>query len=147
MQKLEFKINIAANAQKVWHTMLQPETYREWVDVSWPGSFYQGEWKQGQELRFISPGGGGTLARVEELQPQAYIFARHIAAINADGTEDRSSEIAKGWIGTTEAYTFTESNGGTELTVDIHTSPEWASMFNEGWPDALARLKEICERP
>ncbi|GAA0534477.1 SRPBCC family protein [Chitinophaga japonensis] len=147
MKKLEFKINIAANPQKVWDTMLNLETYQEWVGVSWPGSTYKGEWKQGQELRFVSTEGGGTLAKVEELQPQAYIFAKHIAVINNDGTEDRSSEIAQGWIGTTEAYTFTESNGGTELKVELHTSPEWESMFNEGWPDALAKLKEICERP
>src|SRR3712207_8485703 len=47
----------------------------------------------------------------------------------------RSSDVAKGWIGTTESYTFTERNGKTTLTVEINTNPEWASMFNDGWPD------------
>jgi hypothetical protein len=59
---------------------------------------------------------------------------------------DRNSPEAKGWIGTTEEYTFTEKNGKTELKVTVNTTPEWESMFNDGWPDALKKLKEICER-
>ena len=43
-------------------------------------------------------------------------------------------------------YTFTEKNGKTEVKVVMNTSPEWESMFNDGWPDALKKLKEICER-
>ena len=66
--------------------------------------------------------------------------------INADGSEDRTSEIARGWIGTTEQYTFKEHDGSTDLIVEIETTPEWEAMFNDGWPNALAKLKEICER-
>jgi len=146
MKKLESKIEIAASKQKVWDTMFNPETYKEWVNVSWPGSYYEGNWKQGENLRFISPGQGGTLATLVECRPYEFILAKHIAVINADGTEDRDSEIAKGWIGTTESYTFTENNGKTELKTEMNTSPEWEKMFTDGWPKALAKLKEICER-
>ena len=145
MQKLEFSININADRQKVWDTMLHPTTYKKWVSVSWPGAYYEGNWKQGEDIRFISPGAGGTLAHLDDQQPYKHILARHIAVINSDGSEDRTSELAKGWIGTTEAYTFTEKNGKTEVKVEIETTPEWESMFSEGWPDALAKLKEICE--
>ena len=146
MKKLEFKIDITASKQKVWDTMFNPETYKEWVNVSWPGSYYEGNWKQGENLRFISPGQGGTLATLAECRPYEFILAKHIAVINADGTEDRDSEIARGWIGTTESYTFTEDNGKTELKTEMNTSPEWEKMFTDGWPKALAKLKEICER-
>jgi uncharacterized protein YndB with AHSA1/START domain len=149
MKKLEFKTTINAKRDKVWQTMLAPDTYREWVNVSWPNSTYDGKWATGENIRFI--GGseenqGGTLANIVEARKPEYILAKHIAVINADGTEDRTSETAKGWIGTTEEYTFTEKDGKTELKVVINTSPDWESMFTDGWPNALNKLKEICER-
>jgi uncharacterized protein YndB with AHSA1/START domain len=147
MKKIEYKTEIAAKRDKVWNTMLQPDTYREWVNAGWPGARYEGNWKQGENIRFL--GGeqsGGTMASLIEVRQPEYIKAKHIAVINGDGSEDRTSEQAKGWIGTTEEYTFTEKNGKTELKVVVNTTPEWESMFNEGWPDALKKLKEICER-
>jgi hypothetical protein len=146
MKKLEFKIDINANAKKVWDTMLNLNTYEEWVSVSWPGSTYQGQWKKGEDIKFVSPGQGGTMATIVELKQHEYILAKHIAAVNPDGTEDRESDVAKGWIGTTESYTFTERNGKTEVKVEINTYPEWEKMFNDGWPNALKKLKEISER-
>ena len=145
MKKLEFKIDIAASRKKVWDTMLNPETYKEWVNISWPGSYYAGSWEQGEKLRLISPGGGGTLTTIVELRPSEFILANHIAVINPDGTEDRNSEFAKSWIDTIESYTFTENNGETMLNVGIDTTPEWRKMFTDGWPNALLKLKEICE--
>jgi hypothetical protein len=70
----------------------------------------------------------------------------HIAIINQDGSEDVSSAMAKGWVGTLERYRFTESKGSTTLTVTLDVSPEWEKMFQEGWPAALQALKNICEK-
>jgi uncharacterized protein YndB with AHSA1/START domain len=145
MKTLEYKIDINASKEKVWNTMLQLETYKQWVGVSWPGSSYEGEWKQGQALRFGSPGQGGTYAEVREETPYEHIHLEHTAAINPDGSLDRDSEMAKGWVGTTESYTFTEKNGKTQVSVQMKTSPDWEEMFHEGWPPALEKLKELCE--
>lgn len=145
MKKLNYKIDINAARQKVWETMLNKETYKQWVDVAWPGSYYEGEWKEGNNLKFITPDGSGTLATLIKHQPYQLSYAKHIAVLNVGGVEDRESEVAKGWIGTTERYIFTESKGVTELKVEINTKPDWAEMFNDGWPKALAKLKEICE--
>jgi uncharacterized protein YndB with AHSA1/START domain len=146
MEKLVFTTDINASRQKVWDVMFQPETYKEWVGASWPGSFYIGTWKQGETLKFTGPEGGGTVATLEEYKPFERVHAKHVAVLNADGTEDRDSEMAKGWIGTTESYSFTERDGKTHLTVELQTYPDWTSMFNDGWPNALKKLKEICER-
>jgi uncharacterized protein YndB with AHSA1/START domain len=146
-KQLQYTVTIGAPRQKVWKSMLEPASYTEWVSVSWPGSRYIGEWKQDASIRFVGGDGqGGTLATIVELKPNQRVLARHVAALSADGSEDRDSEIAKGWIGTTEAYTFTDVGGDTRLDVDIVTSPQWESMFNEGWPAALKKLKELCER-
>ena len=146
MKKLEYRIKIAGDSKKVWETMLHPETYKEWANASWPGSYFEGVWKQGENLKFISPGQGGTLAALVEHRPYEYILAKHTAVLHPDGSEDRESGIAKSWIGITESYTFSEINGETELLVQINTRPDWEKMFNNGWPNALLKLKEICEQ-
>ncbi len=63
-----------------------------------------------------------------------------------DGKEDYDSEFAKGWVDTMESYTFNERNGETDLTVEMIINSEWQKMFDAGWPNALKKLKEICEQ-
>jgi uncharacterized protein YndB with AHSA1/START domain len=147
VKTLHYGISIDASPQKVWETMLDKETYVQWVGVAWPGSSYVGEWKQGSTIRFTgADGGGGTLAEITELEPYSKVVAEHVAVILEDGSEDRESEMAKGWIGTTEAYAFTGENGSTKLDVELTTAPEWASMFEDGWPKALEALKQLAEK-
>jgi len=146
MEKLEYKIVISAPAKKVWETMLQKETYEQWVSKSWPGSTYQGTWAKGEKINFAGTDGTGTRAELVEVKPYERILARHIAILGPGGVEDRTSEMAKGWIGITEEYRFTEQSGKTTLTVLIETTPEWRSMFDDGWPAALEELKKITER-
>lgn len=146
MKDLQYKINIAATPQKVWDTMTGKETYKEWTATAWPGSDFKGEWKQGENLQFIgNEDGAGTLATVTTFDPYKKILLAHIALLLAGGVEDKESEWAQKWVGSTEAYIFAENNGTTELTIDMQIYPEWADMFNESWPKALNRLKEICE--
>ena len=147
MKTLNYEITIAASPQKVWETMLEKETYVQWVSVSWPGSSYKGECKKGASIRFTGEdGGGGTLAEITELKPYSRVVAEHVAVLLEDGSEDRESDMAKGWIGTTEAYTFTGEGGSTKVEVELTTAPEWASMFEEGWPNALEALKQLVEK-
>lgn len=145
MKHLEYSIKINADKRKVWNTMLDRETYKEWVNVSWPGSIYEGKWAKGENISFITPGMGGTLANITEYKPYEFVLATHIAVITSDGSEDRESNGARSWIGITESYTVTQQNGMTDLKVDIETNPEWEKMFDDGWPDALEKLKEMCE--
>jgi uncharacterized protein YndB with AHSA1/START domain len=147
MKSLHYSITIDAPPKKVWDTMLGADTYREWTSVSWPGSRYEGEWTEGSQMKFIgSEEGGGTLAKLTSVQPYSRVHAEHIAVIGEDGREDRESDVAKSWIGTTERYTFNDKDGSTELVVDMETYPEWEAMFNDGWPGALQALKTLCEK-
>jgi uncharacterized protein YndB with AHSA1/START domain len=146
MKKIAFETTIAAPKKTVWEIMLHPATYKEWVNAAWPGSFFRGEWKEGETLRFISEDGSGTLATLIAHKPYDYSFAKHIAVLNPGGIEDRDSDVAQGWVGTTESYTFTEQNGQTELVVELNIHPNCEKMFSDGWPKALAKLKEMCEQ-
>ncbi|WP_290796424.1 SRPBCC family protein [Flavihumibacter sp. UBA7668] len=145
MKKINFSIYINAPKQKVYDTLIDPQLYKVWVDVSWPNSFYDGKWEEGEILRFISPGNGGTAANVAELQKGEYILLVHKAVLNPDLTKDITSDAAREWIGSKESYRFNETGGGTTLLVELHCTPVWVTMFEEGYPPALAKLKEICE--
>jgi uncharacterized protein YndB with AHSA1/START domain len=146
MEKLEFKISIAADKHKVWDTMLQLDTYKEWVGASWPDSFYKGNWAENENISFVSTDGSGTLAHIESLIPYQYICAKHMAILNEGGVVDTESEFAQNWIGISESYTFNSTGEDTELIVNIETPEKWKKMFNDGWPGALAKLKEMCEQ-
>ena len=145
MEKLEFRTHIAASKQLVWDTMLAPDTYKKWIEGSWPGSFYKGTWAENEKIAFISEDGSGTLAHIESLTPYRQVLAKHIGILGAGGVEDTESDFAKKWIAITESYAFSEENGATELVVTIHTPPDWKEMFEKGWPGALEKLKNICE--
>lgn len=145
MKKLEYQVEINAAAEKVWNTMLQPATYQQWTQVSWPGSLYEGKWEQGEEIRFVSANGSGILAVVQELIPLTYLSLEHMAVLLPGGIAD-SSEAVKIWIGTLERYRFNSSGKNTILTVEIITNPACADMFDEGWPKALDKLKELSEQ-
>ena len=145
MERIEYKTVINAQAKKVWDTMLNEETYKQWVAKSWPNSSYEGRWKEGEDIRFIGPDGSGTLAHLDVVKPHERLRARHVAILLPDGVEDRTSEMAQGWIGIIEEYRYSEQNGKTSLTVIIETNPQWRKMFDDGWPAALEELKDLCE--
>lgn len=145
MKHLQFETTVDAPAARAWKSMLDRETYVEWTKEAWPGSSFEGRWGKGEKIRFVGTEGGGTLARIDEYEENKRLLATHIAVLNADGSEDTESSAAKEWIGTLEAYTFTEKDGKTTITVDIHTNPSWASMFEDDWPKALQSLKRVIE--
>ncbi|WP_159800303.1 SRPBCC domain-containing protein [Flavobacterium sp. MK4S-17] len=145
MKNLKYTISIAASPKKVWDTMTGKETYKDWTNAAWPGSDFKGEWKQGENLKFTGNDGSGTLATVTIFDPYSKILLTHIALLQPGSIEDTESEWAKKWTGSLECYNFTEKGGTTELTIDMKVNEDWEAMFNEDWPKALARLKQICE--
>ena len=146
MKNLTFIININAPKQKVWDTMLNAETYQQWTGSAWPGSNYTGQWAPGANISFIgSQDGAGTLAKILAFEPYDRVTAEHIAVLLPGGVEDRDSEMAKNWVGSTEQYDFSEQDGLTTLTVSMSVYPEWEPMFTHDWPIALEGLKGLCE--
>ncbi|HML25615.1 MAG TPA: SRPBCC domain-containing protein, partial [Methanomethylovorans sp.] len=75
-----------------------------------------------------------------------YLSIEHIGIVQ-DGKEDTSSKAAKEWAGALENYTFKEIDGTTEVLVDIDiVEDEYKEMFQEMWPKALQKLKELAEK-
>ncbi|MES2543802.1 MAG: hypothetical protein V4548_02875 [Bacteroidota bacterium] len=148
METLKFSILINATKQKVWHTMLDDKTYREWTTAFHSGSFYEGSWDKGSEIRFLGPDEngkmGGMFSRIKENIQYEFISIEHLGMIN-NGVIDTTSEEVKKWAPSLENYTFTEIDNQTEVKVEMQIANEFATMFDEMWPNALKILKRISE--
>lgn len=151
MQKLHYSVVINASKEKVWDTMLGDKTYREWTKAFSHGSFYKGDWSKGSKMLFIGPDPntgeeGGMVSRIAENKPYEFISIEHLGIIK-NGVEDTTSEEARKWTPAFENYSLKEEDGKTELSVDMDSVDEYASMFEDMWPKALAKLKELAEKP
>ena len=145
MNTLHFAITINAPKEKVWSIMLDDETYREWTSAFSEGSYYEGSWEEGSKILFLDPDGNGIAARIAENRPYEFVSIETVGFVQ-NGVEDTESEAAKVMAGGYENYTFSESDGATEVQVDMDTSEEYQAMFEEMWPKGLQKLKELCEK-
>lgn len=150
MQKLHFSKFINAPVEKVWDTMFNNETYRKWTAPFHPGSYYEGSWEQGSEIRFIGPDPEtgekmGMYSRIAENRPHEFVSIEHIGIIKGDVVDTTSDEVKK-WAPAFENYTFIEKDGGTEVVIDQDINDEYKAMFEDMWPKALDALKELAEK-
>lgn len=150
MHKLKFSITINTPPEKVWNTMLGKDSYREWTDVFSSGSHYIGDWSQGSKILFLAPDKAGKISgmvsRIRESRPWQFVSIEHLGFVE-DGKEDTTSEAVAGWAGALENYTFKDIGGKTEVLVEMDTSDEYREMFENTWPKALDKLKELAEQP
>ncbi len=129
----------------MWRTMLEDATYRIWTATFMPGSYFEGDWREGSTMRFLakhedSDKVSGMKAHVRANKTHEFISLEHFAEIHED--------VEHPWAETGfENYTFRESADGTTVIVDMLNVPdEYAGMFEESWPAALIQLKELAEQ-
>lgn len=144
LQTLTFETLIEAPVEKVYTTMIDPTGYRDWTSAFSEGSHYEGSWDAGASIRFLAPSGDGMLSEIAENRPNEYISIRHVGMIEK-GKEDRSSDAVKAWAPAYENYRFEAVPQGTRLEVEQQIPPEWADHMRQTWPQALLRLKALCE--
>lgn len=158
MQKLRFSILINAPREKVWHTMLDDETYRQWSEAFAPGSHFVGSWEKGCKIVFLAAkqnGYSGYAARMADNRRYEFVSIEYVAAVQNE-MEDTTGEPAS-WSGAHENYTFIDRGDATEVIVELDTIaidmselrvlPVEHEVFAQIWPEALQRLKEIAEAP
>lgn len=149
MQVIQFSILIHADRKKVWNAMLEDKTYREWTRAFHEGSYYEGSWKKGSEIRFLAKNEQGIpegmFSRIKEHIEYQFISIEHLGIIS-DGKVDTTSDEVKKWASSFENYTFTDKGGQTEVGVELQVDENYVEMFEDMWPKALNLLKEICEK-
>lgn len=143
MKDMQFTIQINAPKEKVWQTLWQDETFRQWASVIDPETYMVGELKEGSQVQFISAHGGyGVTSLVAKLAENEYLLLKHQADTQDSGAAKRDDQ----WTGGDEEYQLVESNGSTTLTVSFGVPPELEAEFKVSYPKALQLLKELSEK-
>ena len=150
MKKLKTSIFINAPKEKVWDIMLGIGTYEEWTKPFNPTSHFEGDWSEGSKMIFLGTdengeNEGGMVSRIAKNVPYEYLSIEHIGIIE-NGIEDTTSEKAKSWTPAFENYTFTEKDGGTDLTIDVDLDEQYIEIFDKMWKEALQKLKNLVEK-
>ncbi len=144
MEKLNFSIDINAPKEKVWKTLWEDATYRQWTGVFSEGSHAKTDWKQGSKVLFLDGKGSGMVSKIETVRPNDFMSFQHLGEVK-EGIEDTESDRVKAWAGAHENYTLKEVNGKTELLVDMDMTEEYKDMFMQMFPKALQQVKTLSE--
>jgi uncharacterized protein YndB with AHSA1/START domain len=145
MPKVTFSTTINAPKEKVWRTMLEDPTYRQWTSVFHEDSYAVTDWKEGTKALFLIPSGDGMVSRIAAHRPNEYLSIQHLGVVK-NGVEDTESEAAKSFGEAFENYSLQETNGVSTLTVEMDMTDEFRKFFEETWPKALGKLKELAEK-
>ena len=145
MIKVNFSAAIHAPKQRVWYVLWEKSFYEQWTRLFAEGSTVKTDgWKEGSMVQFLGPNENGMVSMVVANKPNEYMSFRHLGIVK-DGVEDTTSDEATGWAGAMENYTLKEENGIIVLTVEMETTEEYKDYFNNKWPKALAKVKELSE--
>jgi hypothetical protein len=143
MKEMQFLVEISATKEKVWDTLWQDETLREWAGIIDPGTYMSGELKEGNEVQFISSENGyGVTSLVEKLIDGEFLLLRHHADTQEGGKQERENQ----WTGGKESYSLAEKDDTTTLTVAFDVPPELKEYFKDNYPKALEQVKVLAER-
>ena len=146
---LHYEILIPKSPQFVYEMMLSDSGYRQWTAAFNETSHFKGSWEDGSKMLFLGCDAEGNLAgmvsTIKTNKPNKFISIEHIGEFK-DGKEIVSGPDVEQWAGSLENYTYNEDPQGTLLKIDmIGKFGDFTDYFNDTWPKALQKLKEICE--
>lgn len=152
MIKIQFTTSIQAPANHVFDLMLglsDKATYEQWTAAFNPTSSFEGNWEKDQKMLFIGVDEngekGGMISRIIAHDPNRFISIQHYGILKGDVELTEGEEVEE-WANSIENYTFEENNGTTRVTVDLDTVEDFLDYMNETYPQALTKLKDMCER-
>lgn len=147
-EKITYEITISAPPEKVYNTMLNQETYQQWTEAFNPTSRYEGSWDKGSKILFLGTDKdgkvGGMVSHIKENIPNKFVSIEHRGEVRGENEITTGANVET-WAGSHENYSFKEVNGATQVVVDVDVVPDHKNYFEETWPKALQKLKEICE--
>lgn len=94
-------------------------------------------------MQFISAENGyGVTSLIEKLTPNEFLLLRHQADTQNTGERQREKQ----WTGGAETYTLSVTDSHTTLAVAFDVPPELETYFNDTYPKALDKIKELAEQ-
>lgn len=145
MEQINFSISINAPKETVWETLWNDASYRKWTSAFMEGSYAETDnWKEGTEVKFLSPDGGGLVSKIVANKPAEFMSFEHLGEVK-NWVEDRDSEKVKEWAGAKENYILKETGGVTTLEVDMDIVDEYKDYFVKTFLKALEEVKALAE--
>ena len=149
MENLHYQIKIDAPIEKVYKTMLGLEnkhTYEAWTSVFNPTSTFEGTWEKESKIYFVGTDEngkkGGMIAKIEAHEPHKFVSIMHYGILDGEN-EITSGEMVEQWAGGHENYTFESKDDATIVHVNVDVVSENIDFFNDNYPLALEKLKEV----
>lgn len=144
MKRISFSIDIKASKEKVWFSLWDEENYENWTNVFCGGSSAVSDWNQGSKIYFLTPDGSGMNSKISIKQPFDTMAFHHIGELK-QFKEMPQTEETLSWSGCEERYDLIENNGITTLKATMDVVEKFADFFNDTFPKALQKIKEIAE--
>ncbi|MCM4158923.1 SRPBCC domain-containing protein [Antarcticibacterium flavum] len=145
MEKKEYQTRIAASRNQVWEVLWGENTYPQWTAAFSEGSKVETTWEEGDKVLFLNGENEGMVSRIREKKvPERMVF-EHLGMVDKTGKEDTESEKVKEWAGSKEIYDLEEQNGETVLKVTMDTNEEYKDFFDNTWPKAFEKLRQLSE--
>lgn len=142
LRKKTYSASIEASAEKIWDVLFNPETYSRWTAPFGEGSSYEGKLQTGERIRFFSNDESGMWAKISYCDKPNLIIFQHLGVLK-DG-EELPVNPDDDWTGAFESYTLKQKDKVTYLQVEVETTPEMAGYFDEHFPIALEKVKELA---
>ena len=144
INRLKFSIDIKADKARIWETLWDDSSYRDWTSVFFEGSYaVANNWDEGSKVHFLAPGQNGIYSLIEKHVPNELISFKHIGNV-VEGKEQPVDDETKKWTGATERYALTEEKGVNTLTVEIDVMDEHLEFMTDSFPKALEKIKNNC---
>lgn len=139
---MQFSVQINSSKDKVWNTLWDDKTFKIWANILDEGTYMVGELIKGNQIQFISSiNGYGVTSLVEKVVPNEYLLLKHSADTQNTGKNERDKQ----WTGGEEVYSLTEKNGVTTLLATFDVPAELEQYFNDAYPRAFNKIKELAE--
>lgn len=145
IKTLNFSVKINAPKEKVWDVLWSEDTYPKWTAVFAEGSNAISDWKEGSSILFTDGKGSGMNSLIEKKVPNEQMTFKHLGMLK-DGVEMPVDDEVKFCSGSVEDYHLEESNGITDLKVKLDASEEFSGYFEDRFPKALEKVKELSEQ-
>ena len=151
MKRLKYEINIQRPIDIVYDYLLgltNKTTYQKWTTIFSPTSTYEGNWDKGSKMLFVSLDDkgekAGMVSRILENNPNEFVSIQHYGMLKS-GEEITEGPEVDDWAGGLENYYFKKEGDMTIVSIEIDSVEGYEEYMNNLYPNALLKLKEICE--
>lgn len=136
MKNLQYKTQINATPEKLWKTLWDAESYQEWNS----GNTYNGNWSEGEEMKFLDQQNNGMYSVVEKNVKEKEMAMKHLGWI-------MNGELSpQGWEDSRISYHLEPAENGTELAINVNALDEFVDFYNGHIPKIFEKIKAIAER-